>query len=256
MQVDKLEALQNTINGADDTYKKWLAVFKQNNPNQESMYYHGTMTLWGFHERFALKAFFADHNISEAKQQFYTCGRLDEYAIVRHDAKTLDSGIGHLTYVLLSDNPSLIRSFASLKHSLYEQSIQRGEAAPLYIMQCILKDDWAEYERVMPVVKSKTVPKFKMELDEAFYRALAEKNKPRMEELLTAIVSPKEHSHRSKHYPLINQFISYNGLCYAKLAWLKGVPVEINSPLVPKELLPVEPLPSYKDEYDFLLTEA
>lgn len=254
MQVDKLEALQNSIKSAASTYKKWLDVFKQNNPDQEKFYYHGTMTLWGDHVRFALKAFFVDHNISATKQQFYTCGKLDEYAIVRHYANTLDSRIDHLTCVLLSDSPTLIQSYACLKHSQYEQSIQRGLAAPLYIMYCILKDDWAEYERIMPVMKSKAVPKFKMELDEAYFQALAAKDKSRMEELLAAIVSPKEHNRRSKHYILINQFISYHGLCYAKLAWLKGIPVEVNSPLIPKELLPLEPLPAYKNEYHFLLT--
>jgi hypothetical protein len=256
MQVDKLEALQNSIDSAANTYRKWLDVFKQNNPDQEKFYYHGSITLWSFHQSFALKAFFVDQNISEAKQQFYTCGKLDEYAITRHDAKTLDSGIGHMTYALLSDSPSLIKGYAYLQHSQYEQSIQRGYSTSLYIMQCILKDDWAEYERIMPVMKSKTVPKFKMELDEAFYRALAEKNKPRMEELLAEIVSPKEHKRRSKHYILINQFISCHGLCYAKLAWLKGIPVEVNSPLIPKELLPVQALPFYIEEYDFLLKDA
>jgi hypothetical protein len=76
-----------------------------------------------------------------------------------------------------------------------------------------------------------------------------------MEELIAAIVSPKEHRRRSKHDMLINQFISYYGLCYAKLAWLKGIPVEVNSPLVPKELLPVKPLGSYRDEFEFFLKE-
>lgn len=256
MPVDKSEALRNSVISGEATYQKWLDVFKQNNPGEESIYYHGSITLWNFHQLFGLKAFFIDHNMAAAKQQFYTCGKLDEYAIARHDAKIPDSGIGHMTYALLSDSPSLIKSYASLRHSQQEQSIQNGYSTSLYLMQCILKDDWAAYERIMPVMKSKVVPKFKMELDEAFFEALAANNKPRMEELLAAIVSPKEHKRRSKHYLLVNQFISYHGLCYAKLAWLKGIPVAVNSPLIPKELLPVEPLAAYKKEYRFLLEEV
>jgi hypothetical protein len=41
-------------------------------------------------------------------------------------------------------------------------------------------------------------------------------------------------------------------LGYAKLAWQKGLEVEINNPLVPKEPLQVKPLDKYVDSYDFL----
>ena len=38
----------------------------------------------------------------------------------------------------------------------------------------------------------------------------------------------------------------------AKLAWIKGIEVEINHPLLPKELLPINPNKEYFIEYDFL----
>ncbi len=94
---------------------------------------------------------------------------------------------------MLSDNPSLIQSYASIKHSQYKQSIERGVAAPLSIIQSILKDDWSEFERVMPFMKKMTVPRQNMELDEAFYLAIAEKNKTRMEQILAEFVKTKEH---------------------------------------------------------------
>ena len=130
--------------------------------------------------------------------------------------------------------------------------IKSGGTAPMYILQCLIKDDWAEYERVMPIIKSKTVPKFKMELDAAFYEALAERNQSKMEEILAELVSPKVYRQRNRNYELINEFISHPAICYARLAWFKGIEVTVNSPLVPKELLPIQPLERYEDAYVFL----
>jgi hypothetical protein len=54
-------------------------------------------------------------------------------------------------------------------------------------------------------------------------------------------------------YKLFAEYLSFPALGYAKLAWQKGLPVEVNSPLVPKEFLPVLPRESYEDtSYDFL----
>ncbi len=211
-----------------------------------------SMAQWGNFQNLGLSAFFIDNDKSRAKQFFYVCGRLDEYLIIKHDEKILDYGINHLSYALLSDCKPLIERYANLKHSLYEKTIQSGGTAPMYILQCLIKDDWAEYERVMAIMKSKTVPKFKMELDAAFYEALAERNKVKMEEVLAEFVTPKVHKQRNKNHELINEFISHPALGYAKLAWYKGIEVEVNSPLVPKELLPVKPLDHYLNPYSFL----
>ena len=44
-------------------------------------------------------------------------------------------------------------------------------------------------------------------------------------------------------------------LGYAKLAWLSGIEVDIDSPLVPKELLPLQSNEKYDDSYDFLKSD-
>lgn len=62
----------------------------------------------------------------------------------------------------------------------------------------------------------------------------------------------KDHKKRNKYMGISQQFISIPALGYAKLAWLKGIEVEIDHPLIPKELLPYKPLEHYDDKYDFL----
>ena len=51
---------------------------------------------------------------------------------------------------------------------------------------------------------------------------------------------------------IAQEYISIPALGYAKLAWLKGMEIEIDHPLIPKELLPYRPLENYVDSYGFL----
>ncbi|MFN7186595.1 MAG: Imm49 family immunity protein [Cyclobacteriaceae bacterium] len=233
------------------SYKKndeqWIEALKKDGDPRI-----GSMVLWGVNQSYALKSYFIDKDIEQGKQHFYTCGRLDEFLITKYDEKILDYGINHLSYALLSDNEALIKRYANLRHSNYEAMIKGGGTAPMYILQCIIKDDWKEYERVMPIMKTKTVKKFKMEMDAAYYEALAERSKSKLEEILSEFVTPKIHKQRNKAHELINEFISHPAIGYAKLAWLKGIEVKIDSPLVPSDLLPVKPNETYQDDYDFL----
>jgi hypothetical protein len=210
---------------------------------------------WGNYRSFGLKSFFVDKDINKTKQYFSYCGELDILVTNKYDEKILDHGIDHLTYAILSDNRDLIMRYADLTHSLYEQSIHGGNSAPMYILQCLIKDDWDGFNRTMPIMKNKTVPKLNMELDYNYYEALAEKNKSKIESILAEFVMPKQHKKRNQH-ALVNELVSHPALGYAKLAWMKGIEVEVNSLLVPKELLPIAPLPAYTDEYNFLKKEG
>ena len=73
-----------------------------------------------------------------------------------------------------------------------------------------------------------------------------------MAEAITTLVSPRRHHARNKPFALRKEYISIPALTYTKLAWLKGFELDINHPLVPRALLPVQPLEKYVDEYDFL----
>ena len=104
----------------------------------------------------------------------------------------------------------------------------------------------------MVIMKTKTVPKLKMELDALFYEALAEKNQNKIESILSEFLSPSMHKMRNRNFGLTNELISHPALGYAKLCWMKGINVTVNSHLVPKELLPIKPLNEYVNEYAFL----
>jgi len=236
---ERLLAFCNSIRA---NYPNMLKALQAGHSNERFM----SLALSGHYQSFAIKSFFIDQNIARAKKYFYNSGLLDVLLTTKYDEKILDAGLGLLSYALLSDDQNLIREYADLRHSKYEEMFQNGRSTPIFALQCLIREDWKEFERAMPIVKNKSVPKLKMGLDAEFYMALAEKNKVKMEQVLEELVSPKVHKQRNEHYVVINEFISHPALGSAKLAWIKGIEVEVNSPLIPRELLPVMPLPVYE----------
>ena len=86
--------------------------------------------------------------------------------------------------------------------------------------------------------------------DRLYLEGLMDMNKGKMEEGLLLLL--KDHKKRNKHKGIAQDYIFIPALGYAKLAWLKGMEVEIEHPLISKELLPIKPLEKYEDKYDFL----
>jgi hypothetical protein len=248
--MEKKQWLATSIRDFDNMRNLWIeAITKDPTPQ---IYNQGADILWYDHEKKALESLYIKNNLEEARQHYYTCGCLDEFRILNYDGKILDYGLNHLAYAMLSDNPSLIKRYADLKHSQYDKMIKNGNTAPTYVLQCLIKDDWDEYERVMPIVKTKSVKKYKLELDAAYYEALADRNKLKIEEILAEFVTPKVHKQRNKYHELVKEFVSHPALAYTKIAWLKGLEVQVNSPYIPMELMPVKPNQDYIEEYDFL----
>ncbi|MEL6537488.1 MAG: Imm49 family immunity protein [Bacteroidota bacterium] len=88
-------------------------------------------------------------------------------------------------------------------------------------------------------------------LDFKFFQALSNRSKNDCEAILEELTSIKIHKTRNDN-GVISQYVSQPALGYAKLAWRHGLEVETNSPLIPKELLPIQPLEEYPIPYDFL----
>ncbi|SIO50123.1 Imm49 family immunity protein [Chitinophaga niabensis] len=242
-ESDKKERLSAVCQGITANYPRLMNALEAGTTNERFL----SMTLWGHYESFALKAFFIDEDVAKAKRYFYNCGLRDVFLTARYDEKILDFGINHLSYALLSDNETLIREYANLRHSNYEAMIQNGRSTPMFALQCLIKEDWSEFERAMAIINTKTIRKLGMALDAEFYTALAEKNKEKIQQVIEELVSPKVHKKRNVHHILKNEFISHPAIGYAKLAWLKGIEVEIRSPLIPRELLEVAPLAVYEE---------
>lgn len=206
--------------------------------------------LWYYNERFALGAFFLEHNVQKAKEHFYVCGRIDEYLITKYNERTLDYGVSHFAYAILSDNTGLINRYATFSHPWYAHTIKSGSLT--HAMQNIVKEDWESlksdisiYERITATQKGRiNVP------DLMFFKGVLNRDEQMVLEAITLLL--KDHKKRNRHMGIAQDYISMPALGYAKLAWLKGMEIEIDHPLIPKKLLPYRPLERYEDKYEFL----
>lgn len=219
-------------------------------------------TFGGFNSCFAVANIFIERDLSRARQHFYLCGRLNEIQVKIYNARLFDYAIPNLCYAIMSDNQGLLQRLGRLRYKGdgvnypdMDKMVEEGESA-IYCnsIQMIFLEDWAGLARNLEIMERVTLPKEKhkvMRLDFEFYKAILERNKTKIEEVLKELTTPKIHKARNDE-PIFGQYISMPALGYAKLAWQKGIEVEVASPLVPKELLPVRPLDKYEDSYPFI----
>jgi len=236
----------------------WIEKIRQFNDLKSFIgnfnYYHLLLAIQG------IKA----NNVIDVKQHFFVSAFIDELQINRFNSRKLDYGLRSISYAILSDNESLIQRYAKLRYQRganaelsMDEMLAIGEL-PIWCntVQFFMANDNEGVERNLNIIETKTLknlPKKEEGLkdDYEFYKALYLGNKAIMEEVLEKLVSPIIHKKRNDNL-ILNQYISLPALGYAKLAWRKGIEVEVNSPLVPKELLPIQLLDSYEIPYEFL----
>ena len=73
----------------------------------------------------------------------------------------------------------------------------------------------------------------------------------KLREALLGFEDKRLKAHRKKVNP-VEQYLSIVPLGYLKLAWLRGMEIEIDSEYIPKEWLPYQPLEEYTIPYWFL----
>jgi hypothetical protein len=159
---------------------------------------------------------------------------------------------------LLSDHEPLIRW---LMHNDRPYDMGRAENHRTYDFHgyqalLALRGEWdrlaARCERVLadePVAKKK-----KHLIDRRFYLALARGDKPGMEAVLSELTSSKIARVRNNEqaFAFTHFFIGTHAVIYAKIAWRHGYKVEVDTPFIPREWLPISPLPAYHDPYPFM----
>ncbi|MFZ6012493.1 MAG: Imm49 family immunity protein [Bacteroidota bacterium] len=140
-----------------------------------------------------------------------------------------------------------------------DEAVERGHSAIwCNTIQHFMGNNQAGLEKNLNILETKTlknVSKKEMSLkyDYIFFRSLYEKDKSGAEAILEKMTTPPIHKLRNDN-SVFSQHLSLPALGYAKLAWLTGVEINVASPLIPKELLPIKPLVSYDMPFEFLKT--
>lgn len=219
--------------------------------------------LWYKYEIFSIYHLISN-DINNFKLSCYINGRLDEYRIRHFNDRVLDYGINHISYVLLSDAGNLISDYSLLRYYRGENAemsmdemVEMGKPAIwVNTIQAFMANNTERIERNLDIIENKVLKKLQkkeegLKDDYEFYKALHNNEKEKMEEVLEKLTSPTIHKKRNDN-PLLNQYISIPAIGYAKLAWLKGILVKTNSPLIPEIALPIKPLAHYQVPYSFL----
>jgi hypothetical protein len=248
--ANNIETFRNRMKRIEETYLSGLSA-----DTSESELAATLDTFAGINETFAVYEI-TQQQPDAAKQYYYLYGRLQELAVRKYHARLFNYSIKSVGNVLLSDNAALIKSFAALHEGIDEKAAAGESAIWCHTVLMFVMDDQKILERNLQVIeevtfiKDKTLQPF-MQADLDFFKALYNRDVTAMEQALEKLTSSSLHAKRNKE-AIMSQHISQPALSYAKLAWYKGFEVVVNSPLVPKELLPVKPLDTYDDVYDFL----
>ena len=212
-----------------------------------------------FAETRSLLAWFVDGDLQAQKQWAYVAAKLDRMISQLEPGRWLPA-YRHL-YALLSDHPDIVNWFRQhtasyfLDGEIEDRDNPKQPAFHGYQALLALNGEWellaqrCEQALAMDVVKDR-----KYLIDHRFYLALAKGDKSDMESVLNELASPNIARTRNfeQAFALTERLIATHATIYAKIAWRHGYQVEVDSPWVPMEWLPIQPLDHYEDPWDFM----
>lgn len=217
--------------------------------------------LRNLHSLHALKfsrAWFACHELEALKLQAFIASKLHYIQCIDVEPQgiTLEN---QYFYALMSDHESIIRWMMSLGPvSPAGLKLINNPAQHFFRqwqMTLALRGDWKILGERAERFLSDVPPKMKKwAIDMRFYLSLSKGEKTAIEDVLEELISDKFARIRNEVFevPFPSAFISSYATMYAKIASRYGHEIRLKHPLVPDEWLPVNPLPSYPDTYDFM----
>ena len=207
----------------------------------------------------AMYAWFGLRDIKAMRQWCYVAAKLDQLV---HKLQPDTSGPGgnmlRLLDPLLTNCDSLVDWFAKNDNAFDLRRVENQKTHDFWAYQAFLslRGEWDRLAKRCERVISDP-PKASAEQkyldDHHFYLALARGDVGRMEEVLRQLVEPKRVKARSNNDSgFVVDLISTAAVIYAKIAWRSGYKIKIDSPYVPVDWLPLEPLDHYDNHYSFL----
>lgn len=235
-KVEHLSLIYNNRLNDEDNVRK-----KLNEPNGAYFYLYGLETtniVFALYELYINKAF------KSCKELFYRAALIPEFMIKKFDQSLF---LYQISYALLSDNYELIIRYTDLDRDKGEINI--GYQLPNAV-QNILLEDWEKLDWNIHVI-GRLVKHPKLMHMEGYHDAFVGfKNHDQAlieQGLKKLIAKPK----KMDDDPLIPRFFSRDAAGLNKLAWMRGMQIDLKSSLVPVELMPVQPLEKYEG-YGFL----
>jgi predicted transcriptional regulator len=244
--MKKLEPLKAVINNI-----KLKNVFKP-----ENIKAGGASFIRSLHEYKAIYEYFGNNNIEQAKQEFFQCGMLDLLDVEKNEIGFPSFTVFKIGFPLLSDSSEMLEKYQALRFHFDEKLINNGFLTifPDTVLK-FLASDYSGVSHNLKIMEEKIIIKKSAKrsiITYDYYKALLDKDKDKVVEIIYRFLSPKEHNYRNKHQDILKEFVSQPTIGYTKLAWLQGMEIEIDSPYIPMDLMPIKPNTTYVDAYPAL----
>lgn len=179
-----------------------------------------------------------------------------EYGLVKsiiYDLSKMEISPGisaDLTYSILSDDKYLIKKASEWQFKNYQDHRQKG--TPKMIFQNLLINNDSEASTLLDNF-SKNFPGYTYkEIDRAIFDGILNKNHDELKLNLYRLLEPKNHNRRNADWAVRKEIFSFPAVGFLKLAWIRGIELEIDHPLIPMELMPIQQLESYNAHFSFL----
>lgn len=221
-----------------------------------------------------LKTLVIDNAWQQVKFFCYTLGKVIE---ADHDGnkdnlhKVLVYKVdSHLmaSYLLWSDHRELIQRFTTFNYAQYGNTekeiwnrwtlLEQGIAIYAYVMYHLASGMFEQVHNCIAVANrlatSRKFSRRHFPIHVRIWEAIMNKDKEAIKTNLLQLINK---AHGFFHEELYGEgdFISSPAVGYLKAAWLLGIEVEVEHPLIPMEMMPVKPLEKYENRYWFLMEE-
>lgn len=195
---------------------------------------------------YACNSIFKEANYLNARNHFYTCAALKEYIHLYYKESVFTTHRS-FCYALLSDNSKIINRYLQYKDDFFQTF---GVSFAKALQACIENDDTKLADQINLLekyVSRKTWEKNYVGSVNSF-RGILLRDKSLTEQGINEFL--KKHN-RQDHPVIVKDFLNIEALTLAKLAYRKGIEVDIKNKLVPKEMIVTKELEKYTT-YDFL----
>lgn len=210
------------------------------------------------HEDLGLLAYFARHDMAAFKMHWALASRLSVHA-----ARHVPDSAGYMTGGCMLTERTLLYTMVSESHAAISEAADfetyflkkyRDDTAAsefsFHLAQLVIRGDYeaAQAKIEMGAKKARGKIKKAYETKTDFYSLLMKGDKAALEHSITDYFRTEKRN----TMPIVCDFVYPVATFRTKLCWYKGIPVEIEHPMVPMEWMPIDPLPRYDDIYDFL----
>lgn len=198
-------------------------------------------------------------NFTATRHYFYQCGRLDTMLVRKYNNRLFDHGLNNLCIALLSDCEPMIKEYATLRYqkaanssmSMEEVVAKGGMSIWVHSLFMIIQDNKEALATNIERIRKTKVHKA-MVCDVDFLQGMLNNNKEAVGKTLQEMVKPANHKLRIDPPDPAGECLFLAAAGYAKLARMKGMNIQLSSPVVPEGLISIAPLPEYNDAYDFV----